>query len=442
MLRMTGLLLTFCTLVFAPLPAQTAAAAVPFAMPGGSGTIWILGSDGRLSAYGLADFRLRMRSVPLPPAARERPENILAISRSGLAIYLSTGGVPRLHVWDLRLGSERTLPWELRSVSEMAAPPAAPANGQGAAGAQVMTNFERPQLAFSADGQSLFWFQNRMRVVQRENDGDLSRTGEFLCWTTGADGRDARTLTHVDFPQCKCDTGACEETCPEIRAWTPDTGVTGFFFLTRFIPGQLFETEIATDLYQEAGEGWKSSKLAVPASQILDALDNGTSYLDATPDSSCCGWVNESSDLTFLVRNGARAKLFDEWGRFYNQDYDVSFFTSNAHFSPGGAEIAYTISATSKAGQPIRLADQGKTNPEELRQIQAALLELPRVEDVSVEDLQKPRISLANTTLIGWADAHRLLVWKDGQLFLADTADGHLTATGLKAERAADVFLK
>ena len=262
---MGGFLFAVWVAACAPLFAQTASGAVPAAMPAASRTTWILGSDGRLSAYGLTDLRLRMTSAPLPPAARERPENILAISRS---------------------------------------------------------------------------------------------------------------------------------------------------------------------------------KLPVPASRILDARDNGTAYIDAIPDSGCCGWENESSDLTYLVRDRRRATLFDEFARLHNQDYDVSFFTSNARFSPSGSEVAYTVVATSNAGQPIRLADQGKTKPEELRQIQAALAELPRVEEVAVDNLQRPRFSLANAALIGWADAHRLLVWKGGQLFLVDAASGQLTATGLKAEKAADVFLQ
>ena len=107
-----------------------------------------------------------------------------------------------------------------------------------------------------------------------------------------------------------------------------------------------------------------------------------------------------------------------------------------------GSEIAYMLSVTSKAGQPIRLADQEKANPYELSQVQATLLKLPMVEDVAVDGLQKSRWSLANAALIGWLDAHRLLVWKDGQLFLVDTTNEQLTATRLKAERAADVFLE
>ncbi|MDE3150406.1 MAG: hypothetical protein KGL37_13135, partial [Acidobacteriota bacterium] len=77
-----------------------------------------------------------------------------------------------------------------------------------------------------------------------------------------------------------------------------------------------------------------------------------------------------------------------------------------------------------------------------LRRTQAALLKLPLVEDAAVSDLQKPRWSLSNAVLIGWADAHQLLVWKGSELFLADAANGRLTATGLKAEKAADVILQ
>jgi hypothetical protein len=61
---------------------------------------------------------------------------------------------------------------------------------------------------------------------------------------------------------------------------------------------------------------------------------------------------------------------------------------------------------------------------------------------VASDELSKPRFSLTNTQLIGWPDAHHLLVWKSAQLFLVDTTQGQLTTTDLKAENAADVFLE
>ena len=50
--------------------------------------------------------------------------------------------------------------------------------------------------------------------------------------------------------------------------------------------------------------------------------------------------------------------------------------------------------------------------------------------------------ALSNAALIGWVNAHRLIVWKGGELFVVDAANGQLTATGLKAEKAEDVFLQ
>ena len=183
-------------------------------------------------------------------------------------------------------------------------------------------------------------------------------------------------------------------------------------------------------------------KLPQPVYEFLDAAGDGDTYIDAIPDAGCCGWDNESDDVTRLVQDGKPRTLFDEFSRFHNRDYDVSFFTSKALFSPGGTGIAYTIAATSKPGQPIRLADQGKDNPQELREIQEALGRLPRVEAVSLSDLAKPRFSLPNAQLIGWLDAQRLLVWQHEELFVVDAATGQSTATGLKAEKAAYVFLR
>ena len=413
---------------------------IPAATPGNNKIVWILESSGKLSAYDTTNFHLRMESTPLPSDVRDHPERILAISPAGLVMYRRIDGHTR--IWNLRLGGEPSLPWDLSGVDEIASPPAQPGAEGTASGASMVKHYEAPQLAFSADGQRLFWFQNRMHVLQQRDLGDVSRTGSFLCWSTDIKGRDIRTLAHITFPECKCDTGACEETCPEIRSWTPAGGVTSFFYLTRFIPGQLSETDLETDLYQRAGAGWKGRKLRSPVEEILDARDGGDMYIAAIPDVGCCGWVNESDDMTSLIHDGERTTLFDEFARFHNQDYDVSFSTANAKFSPDGTEIAYTITASSKAGQPIRLASQGKKNPQELRRIEAALLTLPLVEDVAVAKLQKPRFSFANTALIGWVSVHQLLVWRAGEVFLVDTTSGRFMPTGLRAERAADVFLQ
>jgi len=416
-----------CVVVCSPLFAQTVRIAIPAGPPAGRKVIWILGADDRLSEYGGADFHLWMKSLSLPRDAPKHPENI-AISRTGQVIYAEL--VPGTSL--RRLWSTNTYAHELTGGAEDTRPT------QGG----VIVTSATPAVFFSADGERLFWFENRLSVVQRENQGDISQTGEFLSWTSDLTGRDPKPLVSFALPPCKCGTGACEETCPIIDPWAPDTGISDFFFLTRWTPGQTSPDYLETDLYQAENGVWKENKLPQPVYEFLDATAHGNTYIIAIPGAGCCGWENESDDVTYVIRGRKRNMLFDELARFHNKDYDVSFFTSTALFSPDATEVAYTITASSKPGQAIRLADEGKNNLEELRQIQGALGELPRVEVVQLTEPSKPRFSLANTELVGWLDAQRLLVWQHGQLFVINAANGQSTPTGLKAEKAAYIFIR
>jgi hypothetical protein len=416
-----------CVAICSPLFAETQTVMIPAGPPAGRATIWILDAQNRLSEYDGADFHLWMRSSPLPRDAPNHPENI-SISRAGQAIYAEA--VPGTSL--RRFWSTNNYAHELTGGAQDTRPI------QGG----VMVTSASPTVFFSADGQGLFWFENRLSVVRQENRGDISQTGEFLSWTSDLAGRDRKPLVSVEFPPCKCETGACEETCPVIDPWAPDTGISDFFFLTRFVPGQTSPDYLETDLYQAESGVWKARKLPAPVYEFLDATAHGTTYIVAVPDAGCCGWENESDDVTYLVRGGEQSTLFDELARFHNKDYDVSFLTSKALFSPDATEVAYTITASSKPGQAIRLADEGKDNPEELRQIQGALGQLPRVEVVRVSDPAKPHFSLANTELIGWLNAQHLLVWRQGQLFVINAASGESMPTGLKAEKAAYVFIR
>jgi hypothetical protein len=429
MVAKVSLLFIVSAAVCARSPAQSQAAAVPAASQPGHKIIWIVGAGGTLSAYDTTDFRLWNESdFKLPYSLQGHPENISAISKSGLVFYIDADRRPQ--IWNLRSASELALP------PEVAADKAAPATGNG-----IVTIAEPPQVYPSADGQRLFWFQNRMSVQRREGQGDISRTGEFLAWTTDVDGRNARRLAQIPFAPCKCETAVCEETCPEISAWTPPSGVSDFFYLSRFIQGQLSEQDVETDLYQATNGSWKVTRLPKAVHAFLDARDQGNAYIGTIPDAGCCGWENESDNQTYLASKGLQTTFFDEFSRFHNQDYDVSFLTSNARFSPDGAEIAYTITSIFMPGQPIRIADSGTEKPEELRQIQKVLTSLPMVEVVALDNLSSPLVRLANAQLIGWLDARLLLVWQDGQLLILETTTRQLTEIGLKASKPADVFI-
>ena len=57
----------------------------------------------------------------------------------------------------------------------------------------------------------------------------------------------------TEFPECRCATGVCSETCTEVRFWIPDAGVDDYFLLTKLIPGQTETKYIGSSLYIQSG---------------------------------------------------------------------------------------------------------------------------------------------------------------------------------------------
>ncbi len=417
--------LTLCV-IWAPSFTQSRVA-VSGGPPAGRKAVWILGADGKMSEYDAADFHPWMTGLALPAGARQHPQNI-SISRKGTIIYADT--IAGTHL--LRLWSWNRYAQELTGGSQETRP--------GSNGGSIDT-WATPVVYFSDDGARFFWFENRMTVTSGR-DGDISRVGEFSSWTTDLHGENLTPVVSFSLGECKCDTGACEESCTEISVWAPETGVSDFFFLTRWVPGQLQPKYQQTDLYRFANGRWSAQKLAHPIEVLLDAANGGDSYIAAVPDSGCCGWENESDDVTYVVNDGRQSSLFDERARFHNDDYDVSFMTAKAGFSPGADRVAYTLTATSKADQEIRLSADGKPNSEELARIRAALMELPRVEVLALADVSKVSLSLPHSELIGWLDQQRLLVFQKGQLFVVDTTSGVAKPTGLTAENMSSVYIR
>lgn len=429
-MRRSIVLLFLCALAGAASHAQTVRIMGPSVLRGQK-VVWILAGDGSLAAYGAKDFHLLSRSVsPLPSDARRHPDSI-SVARAGFVLFSEHGG-----------NSGYPLFWSLWSNAGVRRLMGATSDRRPAKDGSVLVTRANPVPLLSADGRRLFWFESRLLVVERESLGEVSQSGEFLAWTSSLENRDWKSLVRIALPPCKCGTGVCEETCPIMDPWAPDAGITDFFFLTRWVPGQTSPDYLETDLYRNAYGNWRMSKLPEPVEQFLDATDHGNSYIAAIPDAGCCGWENESDNLTYLVRGGKRITFFDEWSRFHNKDYDVSFYTSKALVSPDATQIAYTIMATSRPGREIRLADRGKKNPEELRHIRDALAGLPRTEVVRIGRGAKPAFSLANAELVGWLDSQRLLIWRRGQLFVVDAKNGQTGNTGLKAEDAAHVFIR
>lgn len=413
-----------CTLVAA---AQTPQVAVPAGPPAGRTLIWVLQPDNKLAAYDAADFR-HWSTLTLPPEAKGHPESI-AISRQGAVLaahpFAENLSLRRFWLSDPRLG------WSLVGGTDDRI--------QAPGGGYLITS-AIPQVHFTSDPERLFWFEDRKQILER-GDLDISVTTVFLAWTTNRHGEDVKQVAEVPYPKCACDTGACEETCPETQVWAPEAGITDFFFVTRRVQGQVGTHFQETDLYRLQNGRWVSQKLPAPVEQFADMADHGSVFIAIVGDSGCCGWVNESDDQALLVRNGQSTVIYDERERFHNDNYDVSFFTSRARLSPDGSRLAYTLAATAPPDAEIRLSDSGKEHPEELQRIKKALSELPRVEVLAVAEPKKVVVGLPGE-LVDWLDSKRILIIQDRELVVLDVDSGAKALTGIKASGALQAFVR
>ena len=324
------------------------------------------------------------RGTVLPSEARKNPEAI-SIHRAGHVIfaYPPDGRTALRRFWSSNVYAPELAggAWDKR-----------PARGGGF---HVLS--ATPDLYFSSDGERLFWFEHREQRLTR--NGDISRDARFLAWTTDLIGDNPQQVAEFALPPCKCATGACSGTCLEAMVWAPAEGVSDFFFVTRWVPGQIGSDYQETALYQQKEGAWTVRKLPNPVERIFDAADHGNVYVEAVLDDGCCGAANDSDDTTSVVRGDSVTVIFDERTRFHNNNYDVSFFTTSARLSPDVSRIAYTIASTTlQPGEEIRLASDGKPNPAELTANQKAMTELPRVWSAS----RKPSLSAGSTSSACW----------------------------------------
>ena len=126
-----------------------------------------------------------------------------------------------------------------------------------------------PTARLSADGAHLFWFANQARRLQRESI-DLSSSTTWQAWTTDLSGAGRQDLVTSKFPDCRCETGTCEETCSYGTVWVPEGGVERVFLTMEFIAGQTEPTYGASTRYREEGGKWTAQPLSEALERVLD----------------------------------------------------------------------------------------------------------------------------------------------------------------------------
>ncbi len=400
--------------------------------------LWVLRAPGEMVEYDPATFAVK-QTIKVPAEALQSPGN-LAVNRLGQILFAPALSLPLLEE-DAATAHKAWL-WNGHSAATL---DEGVKREVGTAGSNQAITETAPTPYLSADGAHLFWFANQARRLQREGV-DLSTDTTWQAWQTDLTGAGREELTTAKFPDCRCATGTCEESCPYGVVWAPEGGVGKFFLMTQFIAGKIGPVYKANASYQEEGGKWAAKALGEPLQRVLDASSDGQTMVEAIPDTGCCGWSNQSNDQTLVLSNvlsnSKKFTVFDERATYKNPDYDVSFYTSNARLSPDMGSVAMTIVSTAETDKTIQLAEDAEANPEESQRIRKALLDLPAVEVKSLEDTPRQLAFVPHATLVGWISEKEILIVEERVLVVYTVGTGARRKSSVRVEDAGRVFLR
>jgi hypothetical protein len=396
--------------------------------------LWVLRAPGEMAEYDPATFAAK-QVVKVPAEAVQSPENV-SVNRLGQILFETPVSLPLSE--DDPKSAHKIWLWNGHSAATI---------DQGlkrdltAAGSNHAIAESSPVAYLAADGAHLFWFANEARRLQREGV-DLSTTTSWEAWQTDLSGVGRQDLATSKFPDCRCATGTCEDSCPYGMVWAPENGVANLFLMTQLIAGQTEALYKATTRYQQDAGKWTATPMSDPLQRILDASSDGTTIVEAIPDKGCCGWSNVSNDQTLVLVNGKTRTAFDEQATYKNPDYDVSFFTSIAKLSSEGGALAMTIVSTVQVNKAIQLTESGEANPEELLRIRKALADLPAVQVMSLQEPSGKVTLLPHAALVGWISEKEILIVEDHVLVAYNVGTGARRKSSVRVEDAGKVFLR
>jgi len=399
--------------------------------------LWVLQAPGAIVEYDAATLAVR-RTAKVPLRLLEAPE-YLHINGKGQMLYFPPKGV----MWgggEMEKTGHLAWFWDGKQVKEWR-PEGLQTRGRSTN--QPTLTETNSRCFLSAGGEHLYWLENRFEKVKDESGLERSVRTSARVWRTDLAGGKPETIASLPLSEwCPCETSVCEETCPEWEFWAPDGVVGDCFLVTRFTPGQLGSTYYESLLYRRSGGKWQVRKLTQPAEMPLAAADKGKVLIAAVPDGGCCGWDNEGNDQLLLLQNGQVSVLYDEFARYGNSDYDVSFFAANARLAPGAGMLAHTVISTVQAGGDIRLSSTGKENTAALARVRKAIGELPAVEILRLGSKPKAEGVIRRASLVGWLSGREILVAQEGRLAVYDTDGRKKKETAIRVRSGADAFLR
>jgi hypothetical protein len=400
--------------------------------------LWVVQPPDQIILYNPATFVPR-RTIKAPARVVQYPE-YLAISGNGQMLFRP----PRSGEWPDRVPSSpghSAWFWDGHKATEWQMQRASTKGGSAGKDTVAVTQID---WFLSASGQSLFSLENEFEKIVGKEEG-LERSVRSSARAKQTDLVRGRTRTVATFPSsgwCECGTGTCYESCPEWEAWAPDGVVSDFLLLTQVTPGQIGSTYHQSVVCERQRNMWQIKKLSQPILYPLTYSKKGKMLVATEPDGGCCGWENESSDRLLLLRDSKFSVLYDEWIRYDNRNYDVSFYVRDARFAPDNNTLAYTLVSTARPATEIRVSSEGKENVEELARIRKAITQLPAVE-VMLSGV-KPRLitMIPHAELVGWLNNREILVAQDGRLVVYNSRGVMQRVTPISVRTAADGFAR
>ncbi len=390
-------------------------------------TLWVVQPPGEIVAFDVTRFE-RVGGIRLPVQIYHDP-NKLAIN--GVGQIMAALDEQRLWLWDGR--TARVLPIETsvnanRDSRRIASKPAQWLLGDDGNSLVVLESVVKDSSRPSAGAESL--------IVVRETSLEQEPRDTIASWRLRY--YECRTSQVADFT----------EPCPDPRLYAPGGIVRGSLAVMWW--------ERDSTLWHEEGTpalgGCNISRLVRQASDWRELTDwsNGELPLDLAAngaclfvdrDGGCCGWINESSDLVICSTPETSLVVFDEWRRFENADYDVSFMATSARLSPDNRRVAMTIVGTSSAIEGMRLSADGQADSVKLAGIQRALATLPIAMVTRLSEPGEVPFELPNTEVVGWTSERELIVVQDRELVAVDVVTRRTRSTGIRVRSAADAIV-
>jgi hypothetical protein len=361
--------------------------------------------------------------VELPPFAFEDPTRISVNARGQILVRVTSDSV---WIWD---GAQ----WRSRS---------RPPNPHYLAPTAFTTGSCNRTWLLGAADSSLFMLETSTVVWSGGDEPDSAYLAARLEETDFE--LHPRGLM-FDHPYARCEDSPSpgadfSDACSEARVTAPGGVVSDFLVLTQQraveprSPRSVAVAEEVQSIFVHDPGGWRLDSLSLSGDAFFD---RGRTQVGSSADGACCGWANKSSNSSWVVRNGVVTTFFDEWARYRNQDYDISFFADRPMPSPDRRAVAYTI----RADGELRLSANGHADTLELQRVNAALAELPVVEVDGLEPSPATLRRAVHAELAGWLDPNVVLLVVRGELTTCDVRTGARRATGIRVRGAKDVFV-